>query len=136
MGARATENPDDVLAVLQTARRLLADGGVLLKDGWQADQKGKRPPQFSMDGALRKGLDLAHPVHRDSAVWAAQHALVEVISRSQTFNDRSLYNGAVVLINFNNHPDTTLADAITVYDSAIRAQGSIKVAVSKAKGRK
>ena len=35
LGAKATDDPDGVLAVLQTARRLLADVGDLLKDGWQ-----------------------------------------------------------------------------------------------------
>jgi len=95
-----------------------------------------KPDKFSMDGALRKGLDLAHPVNRDETAWAAQHALVEVIKRSQTFNERGLANGVVSLMTFSNHPDTTLADAITVYDDAIRNQGRAKVAVTKAKGRK
>jgi hypothetical protein len=136
LGAKATDNPDDVLHVLQTARRLLADGGRLLKDGWQEKQSRQKPDVFSIDGALRRGLDLAHPVNRDSTAWAAQYALNAVIEADETFKPRADFQGHPVLVKFNNHPDTTLADAITVYDRAIKAQGRIKVVVSKSKGRK
>lgn len=118
-----------MLAVLQTARRILAEGGELLKTGWS--EKRSKKTLFSMDGALREALNLAHPLNRDESWWAARHAILEAIGHNPALQAR----GRGMLV-FNNHPDTTLADAITVYDDAIKAQGRMKVAVSKAKGRK
>ncbi|AQT25733.1 hypothetical protein EniyanLRS_58 [Mycobacterium phage EniyanLRS] len=127
LGVKATDNPDDVRAVLQTARRLLADGDELLKDGWQEVRSRGKPTIYSVDGAVRKALDLAHPHNRDKTWWAVKYALENAIH--EHFPDRS------GILHFNGHPDTTLAEAITVFDSAIKAMGRIQVAVSKAKGR-
>lgn len=136
LGARATAKPDDVRAVLQTARRLLVDGGRLLKDGWEEAQSRNKPTVYSMDGALRRAVDLAHPQNRDLTWWAARYALDHQLAGHKTFRERAEFDDGMVLVKFNNHPDTTLADATAVYDGAIKAQGSIEVFVSKAKGRK
>ena len=114
----------------------MADGGKLLREGWQEVQSRNKPTVYSIDGALRRAADLAHPTNRDSALWAAQHALDSAIATNDTFRERAEFRSAVVIPKFNDHPDTTIEDALAVYDEAIKAQGRIKVVVSKAKGRK
>src|ERR1051325_9533447 len=83
-GARVTDDPEGVLAVLQTARRLLAEGGELLHDGWQEQQSRGKPTKYGFMGALRHAVDLAHPVDRSRAVTAAQHALQVQLERYKT----------------------------------------------------
>lgn len=136
LGAKVTDDPDGVLAVLQTARRLLADGGELFKDGWHEKQRSKKPTRYSAMGALRSAADLTHPKDRSQAIWTAQYALQSAMAK-----DRSGVNGIAhlpepIITRWESHPATTLEDALRVYDTAILNQGKVNLTASKARGRK
>ena len=136
LGAKATDDPDGVLAVLQTARRLLADGGDLFKDGWQEKQSRGKPTKYGVMGALREATNFAHPRDRDRALWAAQHALQVAMERDKTAENGMAHLPAPVITRWESHPDTTLVDALRVFDAAILAQGRVNQTQSKQKGRK
>lgn len=125
-----------MLAVLQTARRLLADGGDLLKDGWQEQQARKKPTKYSVMGALRHAVDLAHPVDRHRAVTAAQRALQAAMERDESGVNGIAHLPTPIITRWETHPKTTLADALRVYDAAILAQGRVNQTQRKQKGRK
>lgn len=135
-GAKATGDPDGVLAVLQTARRLLADGGELCKDTWQERRGTKKSTIYSALGALRAGVDLAHPLDRSRAAWAAQAALQSALNKDKSAPNGIAHLPVPVITRWESHPDTTLVDVLRVYDAAIKAQGTVNIAQSKAKGRK
>lgn len=124
------------MAVLQTARRLLAEGGDLLKDGWQAPQSRSKHTKYSMTGALRAGCDLAHPADRDKSLYFAQHALVGALTRDEKSALGIGHLPDPYLTRFEHHPDTTIEDALRVYDAAIKNQGAVNVSKLKGKGRK
>jgi hypothetical protein len=136
LGAKATDDPEGVLAVLQTARRLLADGGDLLKDGWQETQARKKPTKYSLMGALRHAVDLAHPADRHRAVTAAQHALQVAMEKDKTAVCGMAHLPTPVLTRWESHPQTTLEDALRIYDAAILAQGRVNQTQRKQRGRK
>lgn len=136
LGARATDDPDGVLHVLLTARRLLAEGGDLVKDAWQEEQPRKKPTKYSFMGALRRAVDLAHPRDRSRAIWAAQHALQAALEADKTAANGMAHLPNPVITRWESHPDTTFADAIRVYDAAIKRQGTVNQTASKTKGRK
>jgi hypothetical protein len=135
LGAKVTDDPGDVLAVLQTARRLLDEGGELFKDGWQ-EKRSKKPTRYSAMGALRAAIDLAHPKDRSRAIWAAQYALQSAMEKDPSGVNGIAHLPKPVITRWESHPRTTLEDAIRVYDAAIRNQGKVNQTVSKAKGRK
>lgn len=135
LGAKATDSPDDVLAVLQTARRLLAEGGELVKDGWQ-EKRSKKSTRYSAMGALRAAVDLAHPKDRSHAIWSAQYALQSAMEKDPSGVNGIAHLPKPVITRWESHPDTTIEDVIRVYDTAIRNQGKVNVIVSKTKGRK
>ncbi len=135
-GAKTTDDPDGVLAVLQTARRLLADGGELLKNGWEEKQAYKKPTKYGFMGALRKGVDLAHPRDRSHAIWAAQAAVQSALEKDKSAPNGIAHLPVPIITRWESHPDTTLEDALRVFDVAIKAQGTVNIAQSKAKGRK
>lgn len=135
-GARATDDPDGVLHVLLTARRLLAEGGDLLKDGWQEQQSRNKPNKYGFMGALRAAVHLAHPRDASRAIWNAQFALQSALNVDETAANGMAHMDDPVITRWESHPDTTLADALRVYDRAIKAQGTVNTTVSKSKGRK
>lgn len=136
LGAKVTDDPDGVLAVLQTARRLLADGGELFKDGWQEKRGVKKPTVYSLLGALRAAVDLAHPRDRSRAVNYAQHALQGALEKDVTAPLGMAHLPVPVITHWESNPKTTLADALRIYDAAILNQGKVNQAVRKTKGRK
>lgn len=136
LGAKATDDPEGVLAVLQTARRLLADGGELFKDGWQEAQARKKPTKYGVMGALRAAVDLAHPVDRHRAVTAAQHALQQAMEKDKTAVCGMAHLDKPVITRWESHPQTTLEDALRIYDAAILAQGRVNQTQRKQRGRK
>lgn len=125
-----------MLAVLQTARRLLADGGELFKDGWQEMQSRKKPTKYSVMGALRHAVDLAHPVDRSRAITAAQHAIQIAMERDKTAVCGIAHLDKPIITRWESHPQTTLDDALRIYDAAILAQGRVNQTHRKQKGRK
>ena len=135
LGAKATDDPDGVLAVLQTARRLLAEGGELVKDAWQEKQSRGKPNRYSVAGALRAGVDLAHPRDRGRALHAASSAVYGALSRDHTRDLGMAHLPQPVLTRWESHPKTTLADALRVMDAAILAQGKVNRIQSKQEGR-
>ena len=136
LGAKATDDPAGVLAVLQTARRLLAEGGVLVKDAWQEQPTGKKPIRYSVMGALRRAADLAHPKDRDRALWAAQYAIQGALEKDRTAEYGLAHLDTPIITRWESHDKVTLDDALRVYDQAIKNQGRVNIAKSKAKGRK
>jgi hypothetical protein len=124
-----------VLAVLQTARRLLVEGGELVKDSWQ-EKRSKKPTRYSPMGALRAAGDLAHPRDCARAVSAAQRALQSALNEDVSAPNGKAHLEYPVITRWESHPDTTLDDAKRVFDSAIKRQGQINIATSKVKGRK
>jgi hypothetical protein len=137
LGVQVTVDPEETLNVLQTARRLLADGGELFKKGWQ-ETRGKRT-YYSVDGALREALNVAHPKNRDRADIAGRHAIIGAIHSKPEWFERGRFaatSNAVVVPKWSNHKDTTFEDALELYDIAIKNQGKITIAISKSKGRK
>jgi hypothetical protein len=136
LGAKATDDPDGVLAVLQTARRLLAEGGELFKDGWQEKRSRGKSTVYSVSGALRASVDLAHPRDRARAIHDSSSAIYGSLRGDDTRDLGMAHLPQPVLTRWESHPKTTLADALRVFDRAIKNQGTVNVAVSKAKGRK
>ena len=131
LGARMTDDPDGVMAVLQTARRLLSDGGELFKDGWEEQRPRKKPTVYSFMGALRRAVDLAHPKDRSRALWAAQHALQGAVEKDPTKDNGIAHVDKPVITRWESHPKTTLNDALRVYDAAIKSQGTVNLAQKK-----
>lgn len=125
-----------MLAVLQTARRLLAEGNELLRDGWQAKQSRGKPTHYSVMGAMRAAVDLAHPRDRTRALTAAQRAIQAAVDADRTRENGMAHLTVPVITRWESNPNTTLDDALRVYDAAIKNQGTVNTAVSKAKGRK
>lgn len=125
-----------MLAVLQTARRLLAEGGELFKDGWQEQQSRGKPTKYGFLGALRAAIDLAHPRDRHRAVIASERALQAAMEADKTAHLGMAHLPTPVITRWESHPDTTLDDALRVYDDAILRQGKVNIATRKTKGRK
>lgn len=136
LGARVTGDPDGVLAVLQIARRLLAEGVDLVKDAWCEKQSRNKPTKYSVLGALRAAVDLAHPRDRHRALGAAQHALQGALNVDKSAPNGKAHLNFPVITRWESHPDTTMDDALRVVDLAIKNQGRVNIAASKAKGRK
>jgi hypothetical protein len=135
LGARVTDDPDGVLAVLQTARRLLAEGGSLHKgDGWW--EKSSKATRYTIIGALRHGVDLAHPRDRARAFNAAQHAVQGALNADKTAELGMAHLPQPVITRWETNPASTLEDALRIMDAAIKNQGKVNLAVNKAKGRK
>jgi hypothetical protein len=124
--------------VLRTARRLLDEGGGLVKSAYlETYSKGKsKLTRYSMQGALMRAVDLVHPADRSRALQDAHHA----ISGSLRLDERSELGIAQspypYVSRFESHPDTVLEDALRVLDRAIKNQGTVNEAVRKQKGRK
>lgn len=135
LGAKVTDDPEGVLAVLQTARRLLAEGTELCKDAWQ-EKRSKKPTRYSAMGALRAAIDLSHPKDRSHAIWAAQYALQSAMEKDTSGVNGIAHLPEPVITRWESHPDTTIEDVLRVYDTAILNQGKVNLTASKAKGRK
>jgi hypothetical protein len=124
------------MAVLQTARRLLADGGELFKEGWQEKRSRGKPTVYSPMGALREAVNLAHPRDRHRATSAAQHAIQVAMERDTSGVNGMAHLPTPVISRWETHPATTLGDALRVYDAAILSQGRVNQTQRKSKGRK
>lgn len=87
-------------------------------------------------GAMRAAVDLAHPRDRTRALTAAQRAIQAAVDADRTRENGMAHLTVPVITRWESNPNTTLDDALRVYDAAIKNQGTVNTAVSKAKGRK
>lgn len=134
-GATSSGDSDGVLAVLQTARRLLADSPDLLK-GQSMEVRSKKTA-FDMSDALGRAVDLAHPKDRSRAIHRAHGVILNTIVAKPDWEQRArlIQTHGHMVNRFNDDPSTTKDDALAVLDDAIRAQGRVNVAAGKAAKR-
>lgn len=109
LGVKKTDDPDGVMAVLQTARRIIADEG-----------------DMAVYAVLDEAVDMAAPKDDAIAWWAAHYAILsQVPSQFRTVGDYAVRSSQ--------------EDLVALFDAAILAQGTMNINTmrdSKVKGHK
>lgn len=102
-GAKKTDDPDGVMAVLQIAKRLLSE-------------RGNKDIYIALDEAL----DMAVPKDRARTWWGAHRAIVHALPDGfLTIGDYTILSG------------TTSDDVVRLLERAVLAQGSVNLAGAK-----
>lgn len=103
LGAKPTDDPEGVLAVLQVARRLLAEDGTRF-----------------VYSALNDAIPMAYPKDAGIAWWAAHHALC-----------CALPDGHKTLGGYVHDGNASHEEVLALFDTAIKNQGTMNIAKSK-----
>lgn len=103
LGVKPTDDPDGVLALIQIARRLLAEEGSTF-----------------VYSALNDAAEMAYPKDAGRAWWAAHHALISAMP-----------DGYKTLGDYVHGGSASHEDVLALFDAAIKNQGTMNIATAK-----
>ena len=122
----------DRLEILKKGREVLSDASKWTqrqfargKNNVPCNVNGDKALSFCMDGAIVRVIgDLR--LYGDSNSFRARDLLSTVIHRDYLDRIENPDAGGVLVVEFNDHEDTTYSDAVRVYDEAIKLEEARK----------
>ena len=120
----------DRLEILKKGRGMLSDAskwtqGQLArgKNNVPCNVNGNKALSYCMDGVIVRVAGGA-PMYGTGESYEARDVLSTVIHRDYMYRIENPDAGGILVVEFNDHEDTTYSDAVRVYDEAIKIEES------------